>query len=604
MNFLKLRSRGLLLVAFPLICQLVFIGVLYDNLYRMQTELLEQSQSRRVIQAAHLFTLDVLHILTKAYFEQQAAPDGTRRLFNQEEGRADAERLRKPYGQLLELLRKDPDQTANSRSLEKSTERLGSVFDQICEVQKGGYSAWKKVRRYYDHKVYTNLQDFLTIVSNLIGLEEERSASQPLLSTELRGKITTLLIVSILMAVGMTIFLGFIFALAISRPLRHVAENSRRVSMRQNLLPALKGKDEIAELDRFLHDAAHQIETELIKEQSMVENAPNMICTFNSEGKIVRINPAAEALLGFPIESLVQSYMTDLVAANDIPIAEEEFLTTKQKGENNFDLRLKRRNGEWADTNWACYFSPATGDTFAVVRDVTQEKNVERLKQDFLDMITHDLRSPLASIHGSMTLIVEGVRGEVSSDVKKDMSTAINTVEHLMTFVNDLLDFQKLNAGRMQLAVEKAEIDDLIVESVSLLREFAKDKSVGVKVSAQPLAIDCDKSKIIQLITNILSNAIKFSPPNTSVEINVEDQGANVTVHFLDFGPGIPEHLQEKIFEAFEQVPGSSKSKEGTGLGLAISKLVVEAHGGAIAASNWANGSDFSFTLPKKQILD
>ena len=599
MNLLKLRSRGILLVIFPLLCQFVFIAVLINSLRDMQSELLVQSQSRRVITAAHRFTLDLLHIFSKAYFDETARTENN--MFNQKDATDEASKLRKPFDNLIRMLKEDPAQTKNSRAIEKTANQLSDLHVRIQQAQSEGWQHWKKVRRSFDDIIYVSIANYLDQIADLIAVEESKQSAHPAMSVEFRSNLATIFLCALILSTVITVALAIVFAMTIRNPLKHVEENSRKMSLRQSLLPKLSGVDEIAELDRTLHSVAAVFENELLKEQMLIDNAPNVVCTFNSDGKIIRLNQAVQRLLGWPFESLIQTYILDLVVLDDLTVAEEEFRKTKLKGDGSFDLRLKKRNGEWADTRWECLHSPVTNDTFAVVRDVTQEKNVERLKQDFLDMITHDLRSPLASIHGSMTLIAEGARGEIPEDMKKDVNTAIGTVDHLMSFVNDLLDFQKLKAGRMQINVERVRLDALMIESISLLEDYAKDKGVQIKLDCSGIEMDCDRTKVIQVMTNLLSNAIKFSPRSSAVEVNVAEFGKAVTVHVLDWGPGIPEHLQTKIFEAFEQVPDSSKSNEGTGLGLAISKLIVEAHGGTIIANNWTNGSDFSFSIPKTQ---
>lgn len=599
MNFLKLKTRGVLLVLFPLLCQFVFIGVLLKGLNEMQSELLVQSQSRSAVAAAHVFTLGLLHVFSRAFFDQSARTED--KMFNRKEADEETRKLQKPFAQLIAILRKEPEQTKNRKAIQRTEEKLRSLNIELAQVQSQGWQHWKKVRHQFDQRINESLSGYLKQVSNLVAVEEAKQSTHPALSVEFRSKLATIFIVAVVLCMLITVALAIIFAMTIRNPLKHVEENSRKMSLRQSLLPELSGVDEIAELDRTLHSVAAEFESELLKEQMLIDNAPNMICTFNSDGKIIRLNQAVQRLLGWPFESLIQTYILDLVVLDDLTMAEEEFRNTKLTGNGGFDLRLKKRNGEWADTRWECIHSPATNDTFAVIRDVTQEKNVERLKQDFLDMITHDLRSPLASIHGSMTLIAEGARGEIPDDIKKDVNTAIGTVDHLMSFVNDLLDFQKLKAGRMQINVERVQLDSVIAEAVSLLDDYAKNKRVAVSIECAEIELDCDRTKLIQVITNLLSNAIKFSPENTAVEINATSSEKTVTIHVLDWGPGIPNHLQRKIFEAFEQVPDSGKSNEGTGLGLAISKLIVEAHGGTINANNWINGSDFSFSIPETQ---
>jgi PAS domain S-box len=621
MNLSNLRSRGFLLVMFPLLCQFAFVGALLITLNQMQIELLSHSQSRRVVSTAHKCTMDLLRIVSRAYYDDATRADG---MMDREQSQIEATRLKKPVDAFLAMLREDPAQAKNAKALTKNAEVLRTLHEKICQAQQRGLEYWWKVRQQYEPSLYLELSDYLDHISDLISVEELRESSQPLLSSEFRTKLTTLILFAVAISVIATIVLAIIFAKTIRDPLKHVSENSRRMTQRQKLLPLLRGTDEIVELDRFLHTAADALETELSKEQSMVDNAPNMICTFDADAKIVRINSASERLLGRTCEELVQTFLHDLVVVGDLAKAEDEFEKLKRGGEGRFDLRLKRRNGTIADTRWECLCSPATGHVFAVVRDVTQEKNVERLKEDFLDMITHDLRSPLTSIHASMTLIDEGVRGEIDDSVRQEVGAVLGSVEHLIEFVNDVLDFQKLKAGRMQLKVERVELDSVINDSVGLLDEFAQSKRVSVKIDCPSgLEVECDRSKMIQVMTNLLSNAIRFSPNDSSIEVNARVSDEGVTVHVLDNGSGIPDDMISKIFEAFEQVASSPKSAEGTGLGLAISKLIVEAHGGTIDAANRlrggksetntltlaskseaqnrAQGSDFFLTVPLRQ---
>lgn len=620
MNLSSLRNRGFLLVMFPLLCQFVFVGALLITLNQMQTELLSHSQSRRIVSTAHKCTMDLLGIVSRAYYDDATRADG---MMNREQSQVEAARLKKPVDAFLAMLRADPAQAKNAKALTRNTEVLRTLHEQICQAQQRGFEYWWKVRLQYEPPLYLELSDYLDHVSDLISVEELRQSSQLLLSSEFRTKLTTLILSAVAISVIATIVLAIIFAKTIRDPLKHVSENSRRMTQRQKLLPLLRGSDEIVELDRFLHTAAEALETELSKEQSMVDNAPNMICTFDADAKIVRINHASEQLLGKSYEELVQTFLHDLVVVDDVAKAEDEFEKLKRAGEGRFDLRLKRRNGTIADTRWECLYSPATGHVFAVVRDVTQEKNVERLKEDFLDMITHDLRSPLTSIHASMTLIDEGVRGEIDASVKQEVGAVLGSVEHLIEFVNDVLDFQKLKAGRMQLKLERVQLDSVIADSVELLNEYAHSKNVSIKIDCPSgLEVECDRSKMIQVITNLLSNAIRFSPSDSSIEINATGSADAVMVHVLDNGSGIPDDMISKIFEAFEQVATSPKSNEGTGLGLAISKLIIEAHSGTIEVANRlqgckseadtlelkgkgevqnrAQGSDFFFTLPRR----
>ncbi len=194
-------------------------------------------------------------------------------------------------------------------------------------------------------------------------------------------------------------------------------------------------------------------------------------------------------------------------------------------------------------------------------------------------------------------------------DARKRIDLSARNVEKLIVLVNDLLDFQKLKAGKMELIIEDASLQSVIKDAADLLEETAKDKNVEIELPEGDDRLFCDRNKLLQAAVNLISNAIKFSGENGKVSVLVRDQGDRIAFAVTDTGPGVPADFQQRIFEPFEQAPSGKKS-EGTGLGLAICKLVVEAHGGSVRADNIADlptpgsssaahGSVFTVELPK-----
>ncbi|MGH9552299.1 MAG: sensor histidine kinase, partial [Terriglobales bacterium] len=243
---------------------------------------------------------------------------------------------------------------------------------------------------------------------------------------------------------------------------------------------------------------------------------------------------------------------------------------------------------------------------FCVVHDVTEQKNLERLKQDFVDMISHDLRSPLTSMLGAMTLVLEGARGAVSVPVQEEVEKAARNIEKLITFVNDLLDFQKLESGRIELQVREHELTDIFNDTLEMVRGFAESREVAIALPERPGSVRCDRDRIVQTLVNLVSNAIKFSPAGATVALAVDATPDFIELSVIDSGPGVPPEYAERIFEAFEQTPAAARAREGTGLGLAICKLIVLAHVGVIgvgARDDGSSGSKFWLRLPTQPDL-
>jgi len=250
-----------------------------------------------------------------------------------------------------------------------------------------------------------------------------------------------------------------------------------------------------------------------------------------------------------------------------------------------FELLLKHADGRTVDTRWSCLWSTSERKLFCVVRDVTEERKIEQLKQDFTNMISHDLRSPLMAMGNALTLLKSGAKGEIPGEARQRVETSARNVDKLIVLVNDLLDFQKLKAGKMDLALAPVSLQSIINDAAEFVEEAAREKNVAIELPSGETIVQCDRNKLMQTAVNLISNAIKFSDKDGKVTVSVEPSAEKVFFSVSDTGPGVPLEFQERIFEPFEQAP-SGKKNEGTGLGLAICKLVVEAHGGKIGVAN------------------
>jgi NtrC-family two-component system sensor histidine kinase KinB len=243
-----------------------------------------------------------------------------------------------------------------------------------------------------------------------------------------------------------------------------------------------------------------------------------------------------------------------------------------------------------------------------VLRDVTEEKELEQMREDLTDMMVHDLRSPLTAVLSGLEMIRELLPDEDSeSFVPKAMEMAERSCENMLSMVNTLLDISRLESGKIPLERAPAPFAPLVRGAVARLSPLAADRGITVQTEL-PLdlpMVEIDNEKISRVLINFLDNALKFTPPGEKVIIRATRQdgesGDFVLCSVSDAGPGIPEEFQEKIFDRFAQVHGQApgRGQRGTGLGLAFCKLAVEAHGGRIwVDSDLGKGSTFCFTLP------
>jgi NtrC-family two-component system sensor histidine kinase KinB len=244
-----------------------------------------------------------------------------------------------------------------------------------------------------------------------------------------------------------------------------------------------------------------------------------------------------------------------------------------------------------------------TGSMIGVVllfRDITSLKELDRLKSEFVMTASHELRTPLTSLGMSIDLLREKVQGKLKEKEEQLLSAAHEDLQRLKALVNDLLDLSRIEAGKIEMDFDRVSVQLLFEKAVSSLIAQANDKDIQLTFSAPsglPL-VKADANKITWVLTNLISNALRYTSSGGKIHLYAEHFGAQTYVSVSDDGAGIPYEYQTKIFEKFVQVK-SRQDAVGTGLGLTICKEIVRAHGGTIwVDSAPGEGSTFTFTLP------
>jgi signal transduction histidine kinase len=226
---------------------------------------------------------------------------------------------------------------------------------------------------------------------------------------------------------------------------------------------------------------------------------------------------------------------------------------------------------------------------------------VDRLKSEFVSTVSHELRTPLTSIRGSLGLLSAGVLGEFPTQARDIIDLAQRNAVRLTALINDILDFERLESGRVEMEIDDVDLQPLFEKSMESVRPVADDQMISIVCAPTALRVRADADRIVQVLVNLLSNALKFSPAGSEVGVWAEARGSNqVRIFVRDRGTGIPVEDHLRIFERFAQVETSDqRGTGGTGLGLAICKAIVEHHGGSIGVDSApGEGSTFWFELP------
>lgn len=225
----------------------------------------------------------------------------------------------------------------------------------------------------------------------------------------------------------------------------------------------------------------------------------------------------------------------------------------------------------------------------------------QKMKQTFVAMISHDLRTPLTAVNGYLSLVADGIMGELPAPVTSGAAKAERNVGRLIRLINDLLDLEKMEAGKMQMAAKNIYIENVIEKSIESVQEFAETYDIKLETSETVAEVYADPDRLIQVLINLISNAVKFSPKGETVEISTKEEREYIEVSVIDHGRGVPAKHRDLIFEKYKQVEVEDGSKKGgTGLGLPICKMIIEQSGGSIGVeSEEGKGSRFWFRLPR-----
>lgn len=370
-------------------------------------------------------------------------------------------------------------------------------------------------------------------------------------------------------------------------------------------------RDALQSTKNKIQELAEERAKELKKKESLlaaiVDNSYDAIIAIDREGLIKSWNAGASNLYGYARKEILGKNIKTLIPQNSLEEFDEIIESVYQGGvEKEIEtLRLKNDNNI---VDVALTVSPIKNEDQEFIgcslieRDITHRKEVEKRISEFYSTVSHELRTPLTSIRGALSIIDDDIIELDSEEAREMIQVARTSSERLVRLINDILDLRKIEAGKLELHLEKMNTVDVIKQGIDTMQGMADKAGVKLATTCDGISdVLVDPDRMTQVISNLLSNAIKFSAPGDLVLLSV-DQGENGQVRFsiTDEGEGIAQDQIEKLFGKFQQIDSSdTRPKEGTGLGLAISKAIVEQHNGTIGVhSKPGTGSTFWFELP------
>ena len=353
------------------------------------------------------------------------------------------------------------------------------------------------------------------------------------------------------------------------------------------------------------------------KYRQLVEDSNSIILRMDAEGKLTFLNKFALKFFGYKNNDVLGRHVIGTIvpdtdfSGRDLKAMIGRLMSRPERYINNENENMLSGGGRvWISwTNRAIFDSKGrVKEILCIGNDITKIKKAEELlkemdrrKSDFVSNVSHEFKSPLGIMREGVAQVLDGSSGKINAKQRNALEIAKRNIERLIRLVTNLLDIARIEAGKMQLKIEKVEIGGLLNEIIANNRSELSKKRIIIKKCINPKtgSVLADKDKLTEVIVNLLSNAIKYTPQGGRITITLRGNREGVHFEIFNTGPGISKENLDKLFDKFERI--NAEKQEGTGLGLAICKSIIELHKGRIwAESEIGKGSRFIFILPRK----
>lgn len=595
---LSLSNKVLFLVTLPLLVQLGLLTRLSISQSEAEADLKKADHAREVAASINEIT-NTIYAIISIYGTEESLKNISLsdKAFNDS-----LDTMRKDYKHLKDITEGDEFLRPSIEQSEKNAEEglallrtMKESFDRAGGDERDARKPmWRKLRQLVQSVLSS---DLATAGQRLRAVADKSPEVQALHRQEAQSMILTAAIFNLLLTAIMALFL----TKGITNKLKQMNDNTYRLASGLPLNPVIRGTDEIARLDQVFHDLDSALKEASRKEQAVFNNARDMICSLDEQGRITFVNPASLNLLGSKSRELLQTYIVDLVLADDT-VNVLDFLD-KSKGHSQdtpVEARMLRTNGTVVDTLWSVQWSPEEKSFFCIIHDISERRAAENMKQEILAMVSHDLRTPLTTTMNALDFLESLSSATTTEKETRYIAMAQRSVSRMMTLINDLLDVEKARAGMVVLDTKPTALNDCFNLCEDLVTGFADSAKVTLKFTHSDLFVQVEEKLFVRVLQNLVSNAVKYSSPDGTVKIYAvqNNEFAHITVE--DFGPGIPASQLGKVFERFHQAQGQlATTKGGSGLGLTVCKVMTELHGGKIwAESEEGKGSKFQLTIP------
>lgn len=602
LNNLPLFKKGLLLLSIPFLFELIFLAGFYYLQVETKAEAERFARAREISDIVSSFSKEAYNTMTGMSLHDLESR-GKLRI----DRRPLVEKGFRYLKRLKQLVADSPDEIKQITEMEQ-------ILRDCDEQMSLGEAAWRSgdkasfenikrtIRTYTRRLVTSDFVDFSRRHEKLV-VESERSR-------ELRQQRIGVLVACIPLSVVVAFLIGLVVSRSIVTRLQKLFDNSLRLARGQPLAPRIDGCDEIAELDFVFHQMAESLSEVHGRERDLINNSGAVFLVTDGQSKINFVNDASLDLFGYSADELLGKRLFELSGDENFRRLIESVIDGKELVavvETVFLSRaglerIVRCSLEWIEEGQYL---------MCVCHDLSEDMKTKQLHKAMIAMVAEDLRKPLKRIVDSHQFIIENLDEQSDSKTRQASSLvakAARSTEKMMNLVSDLVDVEEIACGELTLSKSVDSACKLLADCAQIAQGMAAEKGVALETIVEPIEpgtsdfdVFCDQERILQVLINLTSNAIKFSSKGQSVVIRAKELATVARFEVEDKGRGIPHANTKTIFERFKQVEAAdAKKKGGTGLGLAICRGLVELHGGAIwVDSQEGQGSNFIFEIEK-----
>lgn len=589
---LNITQKGLLMVLIPVAFQLLFIAALNIPMQRFLHELQSMRLGKKILFAMQENEIDLSKMIWALMVGGPQESIGYIMAYH--------EKIHRQHNSSLSHQTTDPELiklALEGRKIWAQSEEMW--YSDPNDARQAAGMGWIGMQS--SMKGFKLLKDQRILMNKVLAIERRKVAQQPEEIAALRNTLVLFLWLGFGINCLISVALMMFFSRDIVNRLSVIAEKAQLLTFGKPVRAESTAADEISQLETTIAATSLKLAEIRNRQAVILDNSADVICSLDAKLKFSAVGEAASKVWGLSPDQLLGKSVLALLTADTVDSTSAALeRIAALSGEGQVENVIKCGDGSLKNSVWIVLWSPDKRAYFCVVHDVTELRNVEKLKQHFISVASHDLRAPLTSVTLNVSILTESMKDDLSQGILSELNRVQTSAQRLTDLVNELLELDKLEAGRLSVELKRTLASDACEAAKDLLFGLARQSGVSIVMPEDDAFVMAEEKRLVQMISNLLSNAIKFSPSGQKVEIGIRTEEPFAVISIKDYGCGMSAQECASVFEKFSQAHSAKTTAiKGTGLGLAVVKALSEAHGGRVeVVSALGEGSTFCLYIP------